>query len=893
MRTETAVTIRRQDYAPPAYLVESVELGFDLDLQNTLLAAQFQVRRNPASAGGDLTLLGRQCPLVWIEIDGRRLSKSDYCLQGESLTIPGVGAKAQVRIVTRLNPEKNTSMMGLFASGGNFFTQCEAEGFRRITWFPDRPDVMSKYTVMLRADKQKFPVLLSNGNLIDSGDLADGRHYAKWEDPFAKPSYLFALVAGKLAHIEETITTASGKQKLLQVYVEKRDLKKAAWAMESLKKAISWDETRFGLELDLERFMVVATSDFNMGAMENKGLNIFNTSAVLAHKKTQTDADFARVESVVGHEYFHNWTGNRVTCRDWFQLTLKEGLTVFRDQEFSADVAAQGLDAAAAASARALLRIEQVRDLRNSQFSEDAGPMAHPIRPESFQDIANFYTATVYEKGAEVIRMQHTLIGDANFRKGMDLYFARHDGTAVTCDDFVQAMQDASGVDLTQFKRWYSQAGTPQVQARGAYDAKAQTWTLHLKQHCPKVGVENAPGTPEKLPFHIPFAIGLLDQHGKDMPLHLAGKHGAATTQVLDFKQAEQSFVFKNVPHEPVPSLLRGYSAPVQLDWQASDAQLAFLLAHDADPFSRWEAGQQLATRHLIALTDDALRGHALTADQTIARVFGTLLADKTLDAAFKAAVLALPDEVVIGQQMPVLAPAAIAGARLFMRQHLAQAHQDAWAACYGDNQTPGKYASDPIAAGKRALKNLALSYWLESGDPAAIKAAKRQYKDANNMTDRIAALSCLFNIVPHESGKALSDFYKRFKDEALVVDKWFQLQATSRHASAQSVGKLAGHKAFTLKNPNRMRSLLFGFMMANQARFHAADGSGYALWADMLPRIDKLNPEVAARAARAMDRWRKLTPDLRSKAKAAIEQMNALQLSKPVAEVLGKALAN
>jgi aminopeptidase N len=899
MHTEQAITVFRKDYAPPAFWVDQVKMGIDLDLKTTFVATEFTVRRNPSSPHTHLRLFGRECPLLWIAVNGRRLSKADYRIEGEELTIASMPDTATVQVATKLKPAKNTSMMGLYASRGNFFTQCEAEGFRRITWFPDHPDVMATYTVMLRANRKHFPVLLSNGNLIESGKLPDGRHYAKWEDPFKKPSYLFALVAGKLACLEDTINIGSGQKKLLQVYVEKQDLKKAVWAMQCLKNSIKWDEARFGLALDLERFMIVAVSDFNMGAMENKGLNIFNTSAILAHRNSQTDDDFSRVEAVVGHEYFHNWTGNRVTCRDWFQLTLKEGLTVFRDQEFSADMAARALSEAAQSSARAVQRIENVRNLRSVQFPEDAGPMAHPIRPESFQDISNFYTATVYEKGAEVIRMQHTLLGEASFRKGMDLYFARHDGSAVTCDDFVQALQDASGVDLSQMRRWYSQAGTPLVQVQSNYDAVLKNFTLTLTQDCPKVGVETLLEGAQKQPFHIPFTVGLLGSDGKDLPLHLmsgsfidsASGLKTSTTLVLNFTQAIQTFVFTDVPESPVPSLLRGYSAPVNLQWAATDQQLAFLLANDSDAFNRWEAGQQLALRRLIVLTQAAMQNQPLTLDDTVIKAFGAVLADQSLDAAFKREVLILPSEVTIGAHMSMLDPAAIRAARIFMMQQMANLLKDQWIECFWANQSAEKYSPDPISKGKRALKNLALAYWLETGEQDAIKAAKRQYKTANNMTDRFCALSALVNLAPQHSAKALSDFYKRFDKDALVIDKWFRLQAGARSANAELIHTLAKHKAYTLENPNRMRSLLFAYMMGNDAAFHTVDGSGYALWAKFLPKIDKLNPEVAARLARALDRWRKLTPALQIQARTALEQMSKLSLSKPTSEILTKAL--
>ncbi|MGB6055667.1 MAG: aminopeptidase N, partial [Burkholderiaceae bacterium] len=591
MRTDTPTLIHRKDYAAPAYLVDTVELGFDLDPVATRVASRLTLRRNPAaSADAPLTLYGEALELVALRMNGKPLPKRAWRLDGGALQIANAPAQLTLDIETVTHPDRNSSLMGLYVSNGNFFTQCEAEGFRKITYFPDRPDVMAKYTVMLRADRKKYPVLLSNGNLVEQGDLGDGRHYAKWEDPFKKPSYLFALVAGDLVCQEERFRLQSGREVLLQVWVEEGNLDKTQHAMDSLKNSIRWDEERFGLELDLDRFMIVAVGDFNMGAMENKGLNIFNTKYVLANPRIATDADYAGIESVVGHEYFHNWTGNRVTCRDWFQLSLKEGLTVFRDQEFSADMAG-------GESGRAVKRIDDVRVLRQAQFPEDAGPMAHPVRPDSYAEINNFYTVTVYEKGAEVVRMVQTLLGRDGFRRGMDLYFERHDGHAVTCDDFRAAMADANGRDLKQFERWYSQAGTPRVAVSTHYDAQHQRFELTLAQSCPPT-----PGQPAKLPFHIPIAVGLLDGAGRDLPLRLEGAaaDGAApTTLVLELTEARQTFRFAGVPQRPVPSLLRNFSAPVILDFDYSDDELAFLMAHDSDPFCRWEAGQRLAMRQL------------------------------------------------------------------------------------------------------------------------------------------------------------------------------------------------------------------------------------------------------------------------------------------------------
>jgi aminopeptidase N len=635
-----------------------------------------------------------------------------------------------------------------------------------------------------------------------------------------------------------------------------------------------------------------------MGAMENKGLNIFNTSAVLAHPDIATDEDYERVQAIVGHEYFHNWTGNRVTCRDWFQLTLKEGLTVFRDQEFSADMISTGLDARAAASARAVLRIEQVRDLRASQFPEDAGPMAHPIRPESFQDIANFYTATVYEKGAEVIRMQHTLLGEQTFRKGMELYFARHDGQAVTCDDFVQAMQDAAstdtGRDLTQLRRWYSQAGTPRLQMQGRYEPSTRSYTLTATQHNDKVGVELSQAELDKPPLHIPLAMGLLDAQGQDIPLKLKSEpqghpQRGARTRLLDITQATQTFTFVDVPAQPVPSLLRNFSAPVYLEWNASDQDLAHLLAHDSDFFNRWEAGQTLALRHLLALqqqTTQAAPQEALLTD-----ALRTLLGDPALDPAFKAQTLMLPHELIAAEHMQVVDPQAIRVARVQLLQSIAKALRSMWPSLYASLQTPGDYRPEPVAAGKRTLKNLVLSYWLETADEQAISAAQSQYQRANNLTDRYGALAALAQAQPQAAQALLADFYKRNAQEPLVVDKWFRLQSGARHATVADVRALLKHKAFNVKNPNRMRAVLSQFFMANPASFHHVDG--YALWSESVVQVDAINFEVAARLARALDRWRKLTPALQAHAQAALEKVAKVRtLSKPTREVVEKALA-
>ncbi|MBN3850188.1 aminopeptidase N [Paraburkholderia sp. Ac-20342] len=898
--TATPNVIRRADYAPPAFLIDTVALEFDLVPERTVVRNTMRVRRNPdAARAAHLELMGEQLEFVGAELDGQPFSHAHPHEHG--LVLDDVPDSFELTLTSICNPADNTTLSGLYVSSGNFFTQCEAEGFRRITYFLDRPDVMASFTVTLRASKADYPVLLSNGNLLEAGELPDGRHFARWEDPFKKPSYLFALVAGKLVALEERVKTGSGKEKLLQVWVEPHDLDKTRHAMDSLIHSIQWDEARFGLELDLDRFMIVAVSDFNMGAMENKGLNIFNTKYVLANPETATDTDFANIEAVVGHEYFHNWTGNRVTCRDWFQLSLKEGLTVFRDQEFSADMAG-GQTGSSDEAARATKRIEDVRVLRQMQFAEDAGPMAHPVRPESYVEINNFYTMTVYEKGSEVVRMYQTLFGRDGFRKGMDLYFARHDGQAVTCDDFRHALADANGRDLAQFERWYSQAGTPRVSARTRYDAAQQRYSVTLRQGYG----DAAPAAREtqKGPLLIPFALGLIGADGHDLPLRLDGEAQAAasTTRVLEFTQTEQTFTFVDVAQEPLPSLLRNFSAPVIVEYDYTAEQLAFLLAHDSDPFNRWEAGQRLATRELLALAARAATGAALQLDDSVVAAFARVLTDETLSPAFRELALMLPSEAYLAEQMAESNPAAVHAARQFVRKRLANALRDDWLKVYEQHRTPGDYEATPEAAGHRALKNLALSYLAELDDPAqAVRLASAQYDTANNMTDRAAALSALLNAGAPQGGSAeaqhaLDDFYRRFEKEPLVIDKWFALQATQRgsaqHPVIDTVRKLMTHPAFTLKNPNRARSLIFSFCAANPAQFHAEDGSGYAFWADQVIALDALNPQVAARLARSLELWRRFTPALRDSMRAALEKVAAQVKSRDVREIVEKALA-
>jgi aminopeptidase N len=879
MRTDTSQTIYRSDYTPPAYLVDTVELGFDLDPARTVVANRLTMRRNPAGSGRQIDLYGENITLVALRMNGVPLSKRQYRLAGNMLHIANAPDEVVLEIETTCAPGLNTTLNGLYCSNGNFFTQCEAEGFRAITYFPDRPDVMAVFTVMLRADKASYPVLLSNGNLVEQGDLGDGRHYAKWEDPFRKPSYLFALVAARLVCQEETFTLADGRDALLQVWVEDGNLDKTDYAMQSLKNSIRWDEQRFGLELDLDRFMIVAVSDFNMGAMENKGLNIFNTKYVLANPRVATDVDFAGIEAVVGHEYFHNWTGNRVTCRDWFQLSLKEGLTVFRDQEFSADMIGT-------ASGRAVTRIDQVRTLRQAQFPEDAGPMAHPVRPDSFVEINNFYTVTIYEKGAEVVRMYQTLMGRDLFRKGMDLYFERHDGQAVTCDDFRAAMASASGRDLSLFERWYSQAGTPVVKASSHYDAASQSFALTLTQSCPPT-----PGQASKLPFHIPVAVGLLDAAGRDMQLGHGGHH--ATTAVLELTEASQTFTFNGVATAPTPSILRDFSAPVLLEYDYTDAQLLHLFSHDSDAVNRWEAGQRLAMVRLLALTDAIEEGLAPTLDATFIEALRKLLVDDTLDAAFREQAMMLPSETIIAERLQVVNPHAIHTARQFMRAAIGDALRAELTAQYHANLTPGPYSPDAIAAGKRGLKNLCLAYLNAAPDAASGRLAQAQFDHAGNMTDRVAALQALVHAQEAGAHLALHAFYTDFAGEALVVDKWFAMQAAAPDNDVAAVRALMAHHAFNIKNPNRARSLIFNFCGGNASQFHAIDGSGYDFWAEQVIALDAINPQVASRLARVMDRWRRYTPHLQAHMKQALLRVASVKkLSSDVREVISKALA-
>jgi len=863
-----------KDYTPPSYLIDKVDLTFDIQDEATRVKSRLVLSRHPkATASGELVLHG-SARLLSLTLDGDRLAEDRFRLEDDLLTLTGLPDGFILEVETELEPASNTSLMGLYASNGNLFTQCEPEGFRKITYYLDRPDVMSKFTTTIVADKNKYPVLLSNGNKVGEGMLDKKRHWVKWVDPYRKPSYLFALVAGKLAVLKDSFVTQSGRTVALEIWTEPSDQDKVAHAMASVKRAMKWDEDRFGLEYDLDIYMIVAVGDFNMGAMENKGLNIFNTKYVLARKDTATDTDFEGVEAVIGHEYFHNWTGNRVTCRDWFQLSLKEGLTVFRDQEFSADM-----------TSRAVKRIEDVKGLRAMQFPEDAGPTAHPIRPDSYIEMNNFYTMTVYEKGAEVVRMYQTLLGRDGFKKGMELYFRRHDGQAVTCDDFRAAMADANGVKLDQFALWYSQAGTPVLDVAGAYDPVAQTYTLTVKQSCPAT-----PGQDSKQPFHIPLALGLVGRDGVDLPLLLAGEDGPqGVSRVLDVTLAEQQFVFVNVASEPVPSLLRDFSAPVKLNFNWRDDELAFLIANDSDPFARWEAGQTLAQRLLVGLYRDAEVGRPLALSATITDAYRAVLTDLTIDAAFKALMLTLPGEGEMLEWLEEADPARINQVRNFVLAELAQALRGEWHEAFDLSQTREYKPQD---ADKRALKNLALAMLNRLPDDWPQEAAKKQCFGADNMTDQMGALLALKDRDTDPRTECFEAFDDRWVDDALVMDKFFSLIAASQlPCTLEHVENALEHPAFSLKNPNKARALL-GTFGRNLPVFHAEDGSGYRFLADQVLAVDGFNPQVASRLVQAFNRWKKVDAARQALMKAELERMLAHPgLSKDVYEIVSKNL--
>ncbi|MDH0894777.1 MULTISPECIES: aminopeptidase N [unclassified Pseudomonas] len=885
MRTEQPKMIYLKDYQAPDYLIDETHLTFELFEDHTLVHAQLVMRRNPEAGAGlpPLVLDGQQLELLELKLDDRELGAGDYQLSDSHLTLQPTQERFVVDSSVRIHPESNTALEGLYKSSGMFCTQCEAEGFRKITYYLDRPDVMSTFTTTLSAEQHSYPVLLSNGNPIASGSEEGGRHWATWEDPFRKPAYLFALVAGDLWCVEDTFTTMSAREVTLRIYVEPENIDKVQHAMDSLKKSMKWDEQVYGREYDLDIFMIVAVNDFNMGAMENKGLNIFNSSCVLARAETATDAAHQRVEAVVAHEYFHNWSGNRVTCRDWFQLSLKEGFTVFRDAEFSADM-----------NSRTVKRIEDVAYLRTHQFAEDAGPMAHPVRPDAYMEISNFYTLTIYEKGSEVLRMIHTLLGAEKFRKGSDLYFQRHDGQAVTCDDFVKAMEDASGVDLSQFKRWYSQAGTPRLEVSESYDAAANTYRLQFRQSCPAT-----PGQAEKLPFVIPVELALLDAQGRELPLQLVGEERpAGRSRVLQVTQAEQAFTFVNIAEKPLPSLLRGFSAPVKLSFPYGRDQLMFLMQHDSDGFNRWEAGQQLAVQVLQELIGQHQRGEALALDQRLVAALRSVLENESLDQAMVAEMLSLPGEGYLTEIAEVADVDAIHAAREFARAQLAEALFEPLWKRYQANREISRataYVAESSHFARRSLQNIALSYLMLTGRPEVLAATLEQYEACDNMTERLTALAVLVNSpFEAEKAKALEAFAEHFKDNALVMDQWFSVQAAcTLPGGLVRVQTLMQHPAFTMKNPNKVRALIGAFAGQNLVNFHAADGSGYRFLADQVISLNASNPQIASRQLSPLTRWRKYDAPRQALMRGELERILASgELSSDVYEVVSKSLA-
>jgi aminopeptidase N len=881
-RENRASVRRRVDYRAPAFLVDTLHLMFDLAPECTDVTARFAFRRNPAALrldrGAPLVLDGEHQTDVEIELDGRPPPRSRIQRTATAVALHDPPEHGTLTVRSRNSPANNAALEGLYLSSGVFCTQCEPEGFRRITHFPDRPDVLARYTVTLRADRASCPVLLSNGDCIAHGPLPDGRHYATWRDPFPKPTYLFALVAGDLAALTDGFTTRSGRRVTLRIYSTPQNVARCGHAMESLKRAMRWDEERYGREYDLDTFMIFCADDFNMGAMENKGLNIFNSRLVLADPQIATDADYNAIEGVIGHEYFHNWTGNRVTCRDWFQLSLKEGLTVFRDQEFSSET-----------GSRAVERIAAVEYLRREQFAEDAGPMAHPVRPDEYEEINNFYTATVYEKGAEVIRMQHTLLGSERFRRGMDLYFERHDGRAVACDDFVSAMQEASGVDLTQFRRWYAQAGTPIVSVQGRYDALARAYTLDVRQR-----TAPTPGQPHKLPFHIPLAVGLLGPDGSDLPLTLDGEAGPGpTTLVLEITRASQSFRFAGVPAAPVPSLLRNFSAPVRVDFAYSDDDLAFLAAHDSDAVNRWDAAQRTFATAMLRLARAHRQLRAPALPRALSALVGHLLRDEESDPALIALALTLPDPGYVAALEPVIDADGITAAHMFLSREIARMHRDAFIAVRRRLGRRGPYEKTQAQVAARSLSNVALRYLGAHDDPAARAAAVEQYERADNMTDALAALVALRDGTSAERDRLYAHFEAKWRDEPLVLDKWFALEARSaRDDTLARVKALCAHPRFNARNPNRVRSLVGAFALANFARFHASDGSGYAFAAQQVRALDATNPQLAATIAGAFNLWKRFPAPRRALMQAALARIaRSPSLSPDVGEVVTRTL--
>ncbi len=880
MKTEEPRPVLLKEYRPPAFLVDTVSLDVSLDPDKTEVRSLLTMRRNPDADGeGPLVLDGEHLTLKEVRVNDERLGENQYQVDDTSLTIAELPDTFTLSTLTNCAPAANTALTGLYQSNGIFCTQCEAEGFRRITYYLDRPDVMAEFRTRIVSDRTLAPVLLSNGNCVATGETDDGRHFAEWHDPFKKPAYLFALVAGDLAVVEDTFHTMTGRDVTLRIFVEPGNEDRCDYAMDALKRSMKWDEEVFGREYDLDIFMIVAVSAFNMGAMENKGLNVFNDKYVLARPDTATDADYAAIESIIAHEYFHNWTGNRITCRDWFQLCLKEGLTVFRDQEFTSDQ-----------RSRSVKRIADVRLLRTHQFPEDGGPLAHPVRPDSYIEINNFYTATVYEKGAELVRMIHTLLGPDRFRKGMDLYFDRHDGEAATVEDFLTSLADGGEEDLTSFKRWYAQAGTPEVLIAGKWDAAAKTYTLKMSQICPPT-----PGQPTKEALPIPIALGLLDPRGNEIALQLDGDRApGGTSRVVTLTEREQVFTFSNVAEQPVPSLLRGFTAPVKLNAQQNERDWTFLMAHDTDPFNRWEAGQKYASAILVANVEAIQKGNKERAGNAFADIIKNLLADSTLEPEFVAQIITLPAEQTLAQTIAKNVDVdAIHDARNGLKASIAKTLSDVFRAAYDRFKVTGAYSPDAESAGRRTLRNVCLSYLMAASNPEGLQLAVEQFNTADNMTDQIAALALLTNHDGPERSQALSAFHDRWAEDHIVIDKWFALQATSTRESAlDDVKQLTSHPVFSLSNPNKVRALIGSFASANQVRFHAADGSGYTYISDKVLELDRLNPQVAARMLGAFRSWRQFDVTRQTLIRDALQKVvDTPGISQDVYEIASKSL--
>ncbi len=875
--------IHLKDYLPPAFSVQKIELCFDLKPNHTRVISTIQFKRNPArEAGLPLELQGSDLKLISLQIDNQVLSEEQYIISDEMLIIPDVVDEFVFQAEVEIDPANNTSLEGLYRSNTMFCTQCEAEGFRKITYYPDRPDVMAAFTTKVIADKDEYPVLLSNGNPIERGDLDGNRHFVTWQDPFDKPAYLFALVAGDLQVVKDRYTTMSGRDVALEIWVEPENLSKCDHAMRSLKAAMKWDEDVYGREYDLDIYMIVAVNDFNMGAMENKGLNIFNSSCVLARPDTATDGAFQRIEGVVAHEYFHNWSGNRVTCRDWFQLSLKEGFTVYRDQCFSADM-----------NDAAVKRIEDVAMLRTAQFAEDAGPTSHPVRPDQFIEISNFYTLTIYEKGSEIVRMIANLLGPDLFRKGSDLYFQRHDGQAVTVEDFVSAMADVSGVDFTQFMTWYSQAGTPELTVSDEYDSKTQQYKLTIVQQTPATN-----GQEDKLPLHIPIKVGLLSASGAELPLHIVSNEGEASGEqgdvdrVLHLRQSEQTFVFDNVTEQPVPSLLRGFSAPVKLAFSYTQDQLLHLMQHDTDGFNRWDAGQRLAINALKEMIKIFEAGHVPELDDTLVTAYRGLFS-AGLSPAILAEMLVLPSEAYLGEQFDVIPVDGIHACRKIARKTLAQKLEAELKACLKDNQLTGAYRPVAEDIGKRRLKNTCLSYLMALEAPEVVEQSWQQFNTSDNMTDLQAAFVHLVHSTQDEKARAALDkFEQDWTNDALVMDQWFQVQASRPQPDALArVKALMSHPAFSLKNPNKVRSLIGVYCNQNRVNFHGIDGHSYRFLADVVLELDQMNPQIASRLITPLTRWQKLDVKRQQLMQTELQRIAQAELSKDLFEVVNKAL--